>query len=181
MDSEIMAEEANLGDFKRATVRQWMGTKFGSLLECCEKGTVRFASPDLHVCWSPNVNLQIVGELGKLVISVRPSLCGKCATIHVSSRKSPWSQPSRASRGRSTQVMLALSFWSRKLLDRCRRSSIHLNLIPTPRTGAYDPFLAPRWHPSHPLRSSVECRPYPQTVIPTDWPCPSQDMFLRHP
>ncbi|PIL27567.1 hypothetical protein GSI_10718 [Ganoderma sinense ZZ0214-1] len=53
MDSEIMAEEANLGDFKRAAVRQWMGTKFGGLLECCEKGS-------------------IVGELGKLVISEIP-------------------------------------------------------------------------------------------------------------
>ena len=49
MDSEIMAEEANLGDFKRATVRAWMGTKFGGLSECCEKGSVRLGSPDLCV------------------------------------------------------------------------------------------------------------------------------------
>nr|VWO95973.1 MFS domain-containing protein [Ganoderma boninense] len=53
MDSDIIAEEADLGDFKRAAVRQWMGTKFGGLLECCEKGS-------------------IVGELGKLVISEIP-------------------------------------------------------------------------------------------------------------
>ncbi|OBZ77366.1 Sphingolipid long chain base-responsive protein PIL1 [Grifola frondosa] len=53
MDSDIMSEEANLGDFKRQTVRTWMGLKFGGLLECCEKGA-------------------IVGELGKLVISEIP-------------------------------------------------------------------------------------------------------------
>ena len=41
MDSDILAEEANLGDYKRATVRSWMGRKFGGLLECCEKGSVR--------------------------------------------------------------------------------------------------------------------------------------------
>lgn len=40
MDAEIMAEEANLGDFKRSSVRSWMGRKFGGLLECCEKGSV---------------------------------------------------------------------------------------------------------------------------------------------
>lgn len=42
MDSEIMSEEAFLGDFKRSTTRAWMGLKFGGLLECCEKGTVSF-------------------------------------------------------------------------------------------------------------------------------------------
>lgn len=41
MDADIMAEEANLGDFKRSSVRSWMGRKFGALQECCEKGTVR--------------------------------------------------------------------------------------------------------------------------------------------
>lgn len=41
MDSDIMVEEAALGDFKRSATRQWMGLKFGGLLECCEKGTVR--------------------------------------------------------------------------------------------------------------------------------------------
>ncbi len=49
MDSEIMAEEASLGDFKRAAVRTWMGVKFGGLLECCEKGSVRVGLPHLHV------------------------------------------------------------------------------------------------------------------------------------
>jgi hypothetical protein len=40
IDSEIMTEEAALGDFKRDTTRSWMGLKFGGLLECCEKGSV---------------------------------------------------------------------------------------------------------------------------------------------
>lgn len=40
MDSEIMTEEAAIGDFKRAASRGFMGLKFGGLLECCEKGTV---------------------------------------------------------------------------------------------------------------------------------------------
>jgi prefoldin subunit 5 len=40
MDSEIMTEEAALGDFKRSKTRALMGLKFGGLLECCEKGTV---------------------------------------------------------------------------------------------------------------------------------------------
>ncbi|KAI0711220.1 hypothetical protein C8Q76DRAFT_797541 [Earliella scabrosa] len=53
MDAEIMAEEASLGDFKRSSVRAWMGRKFGALLEACEKGAV-------------------VGELGKLVIAEIP-------------------------------------------------------------------------------------------------------------
>ncbi|TFK84965.1 hypothetical protein K466DRAFT_495610, partial [Polyporus arcularius HHB13444] len=53
MDADIAAEEASLGDFKRSSVRGWMGRKFGGLLECCEKGAV-------------------VGEMGKLVISEIP-------------------------------------------------------------------------------------------------------------
>lgn len=42
MDSDIMTEEAALGDFKRATTRTCMGLKFGGLLECCEKGAVSY-------------------------------------------------------------------------------------------------------------------------------------------
>jgi chromosome segregation ATPase len=41
IDSDIMSEEAALGDFKRSTTRQWVGLKFGGLVECSEKGTVR--------------------------------------------------------------------------------------------------------------------------------------------
>ncbi|PFH49461.1 hypothetical protein AMATHDRAFT_63163 [Amanita thiersii Skay4041] len=53
LDTEIMAEEAALSDFKRSQTRLWMGLKFGGLLECSEKGT-------------------IAGEFGKLVISEIP-------------------------------------------------------------------------------------------------------------
>ncbi|KAI0646361.1 hypothetical protein C8Q79DRAFT_909544 [Trametes meyenii] len=53
MDTDIMTEEAGLGDFKRVSARNWMGLKFGGLLECCEKGVV-------------------AGELGKLVITEIP-------------------------------------------------------------------------------------------------------------
>jgi len=44
MDSDIMSEEAALGDFKRTASRMWVGLKFGGLLECCEKGAVRVYS-----------------------------------------------------------------------------------------------------------------------------------------
>ena len=40
MDSEIMSEEAYLGDFKRTTTKAWMTLKFGGMLESSEKGTV---------------------------------------------------------------------------------------------------------------------------------------------
>ncbi|KAG5641090.1 hypothetical protein DXG03_006047 [Asterophora parasitica] len=53
MDSEIMTEEAALGDFKRSTSKAWMGLKFGGLLECAEKGT-------------------IIGEYGKLIVTEIP-------------------------------------------------------------------------------------------------------------
>ncbi|KAK7036446.1 hypothetical protein VNI00_011643 [Paramarasmius palmivorus] len=55
MDSEIMTEEAALGDFKRSKTRALMGLKFGGLLECCEKGTV-------------------AGEFGKLVVMELPDV-----------------------------------------------------------------------------------------------------------
>ena len=41
MDSGIMLEETALGDFKRTATKAWMGLKFGGLVECCQKGTVR--------------------------------------------------------------------------------------------------------------------------------------------
>jgi len=40
MDSQIMSEEAALGDLKRSKTRAFLGLKFGGLLECCEKGAV---------------------------------------------------------------------------------------------------------------------------------------------
>ncbi|KZT71189.1 hypothetical protein DAEQUDRAFT_688159 [Daedalea quercina L-15889] len=53
MDTDIMVEEASLGDYKRSTSRAWLGYKFGGLVECCEKGV-------------------IIGEHGKLVIAEIP-------------------------------------------------------------------------------------------------------------
>ncbi|EAU86643.2 hypothetical protein CC1G_07301 [Coprinopsis cinerea okayama7 len=53
LDSDIMTEEAAIGDYKRSCTRTWMGLKFGGLLECCEKG-------------------KIAGEFGKLLISEIP-------------------------------------------------------------------------------------------------------------
>ena len=40
LDTEIMDEEAGLGDWKRTKAREWMGVLFGGLLECSEKGAV---------------------------------------------------------------------------------------------------------------------------------------------
>ncbi|KAI0687095.1 Eisosome component PIL1-domain-containing protein [Cytidiella melzeri] len=53
LDSEVLHEEASLGDFKRSTTKHWMGTKFGALMECSGKGV-------------------IVAEMGKLVIEEIP-------------------------------------------------------------------------------------------------------------
>lgn len=68
MDSDIMSEEAALGDFKRTGSRLWVGLKFSGLLECCEKGTVRvyFLVLRHRLTW-----FQILGEFGKMVVSVR--------------------------------------------------------------------------------------------------------------
>lgn len=44
IDTEILNEEASLGDFKRTSAKNWMGMKLGALAECCEKGLVG-ASP----------------------------------------------------------------------------------------------------------------------------------------
>ncbi|KAH8830724.1 hypothetical protein DL96DRAFT_1594084 [Flagelloscypha sp. PMI_526] len=41
MDTEIMAEEASISDFKRTSTKMWMALKFGGLQEVTEKGTVR--------------------------------------------------------------------------------------------------------------------------------------------
>jgi chromatin segregation and condensation protein Rec8/ScpA/Scc1 (kleisin family) len=69
LDVQIMQAETEIGDFKRATTRSWMALKFGGLLECCEKGVVRFDIIS-HLSWLYNPAQQIVGEYGKLVISV---------------------------------------------------------------------------------------------------------------
>ncbi|KAG6369269.1 hypothetical protein JVT61DRAFT_15514 [Boletus reticuloceps] len=38
MDGEIVREEAELGDYRCKRTKDWMGFKFGGLVECCEKG-----------------------------------------------------------------------------------------------------------------------------------------------
>ncbi|KAH9006502.1 hypothetical protein EDB86DRAFT_2874415 [Lactarius hatsudake] len=55
LDSEIMTEEAKLGDLKRTATREWMALKFGGLQECCRKGL-------------------IVAEAGKLIMTELPQL-----------------------------------------------------------------------------------------------------------
>ncbi|THV06750.1 hypothetical protein K435DRAFT_743288 [Dendrothele bispora CBS 962.96] len=40
MDSQILSDEAALGDMKRSKTRAFLGLKFGGLLECCEKGAI---------------------------------------------------------------------------------------------------------------------------------------------
>jgi len=55
LDSEIMTEEARIGDFKRHTTKNFMTLKLGGLLEFAEKAT-------------------IVGELGKLLLEEIPMI-----------------------------------------------------------------------------------------------------------
>jgi predicted RNase H-like nuclease (RuvC/YqgF family) len=40
LDSEIMTEEAQVGDFKRRATREWMSLKFGGLSELSSRGLV---------------------------------------------------------------------------------------------------------------------------------------------
>ena len=41
MDAGVMYEETSLNDFKKTATKAWMGLKFGGLVQCCQKGTVR--------------------------------------------------------------------------------------------------------------------------------------------
>lgn len=41
LDTDIVVEEAALGDFKRSATKKFMGLKCGGLSECCQKGSVR--------------------------------------------------------------------------------------------------------------------------------------------
>lgn len=69
MDGEIVREEAELGDFKRRCAKSWMQAKFGGLAECCEKGLVS------HFALLPTallIFMQIVGDIGKAIVAVRP-------------------------------------------------------------------------------------------------------------
>lgn len=49
IDGEIIREEAELGDYKRKCAKDWMGFKFGGLVECCEQGVVRAPLLDLSL------------------------------------------------------------------------------------------------------------------------------------
>jgi len=40
MDQDIAKKEATLGDFKRHSIKTWLGHKFGGLEELCEKGLI---------------------------------------------------------------------------------------------------------------------------------------------
>ena len=43
LDTDIMVEEAALGDFKRTATKLFLGLKIGGLMECCQKGTVHIS------------------------------------------------------------------------------------------------------------------------------------------
>ena len=51
LDSDIMTEEATLDKFKRSATKVWMGLKFGGLVECCQKGSVRIFF--FHLSFNP--------------------------------------------------------------------------------------------------------------------------------
>ncbi|TCD61849.1 hypothetical protein EIP91_007839 [Steccherinum ochraceum] len=53
LDADIMNEEAGLSDFKRQSMRSWLGHKFGGIQDFCEKGL-------------------IVSDLGKQLMNVIP-------------------------------------------------------------------------------------------------------------
>lgn len=40
MDTDIKAEDAAFGDFKRTATKVWMNLKFGGLQDCCDKGSI---------------------------------------------------------------------------------------------------------------------------------------------
>lgn len=62
LDTEIMTEEAGLGDYKRSTTRTFMGLKFGAMQDLSTKGT-------------------IVADYGKQIIAVR-SIKKNLSTSH---------------------------------------------------------------------------------------------------
>jgi hypothetical protein len=71
LDVDIMKDEASIGDFKRSATRTLVGLKFGGLIECCEKGVVRPIFSPSFISVKPYIALQIAGEYGKLIVSVR--------------------------------------------------------------------------------------------------------------
>ena len=65
LDSDIMTEEATLDKFKRSATKVWMGLKFGGLVECCQKGSVRifffssFIQSSLTITSSPRLQVNL--------------------------------------------------------------------------------------------------------------------------
>lgn len=43
LDTDIMVDEAALGDFKRTATKLFLGLKIGGLMECCQKGSARIS------------------------------------------------------------------------------------------------------------------------------------------
>ena len=116
LDTDIMHEEASLGDFKRSIAKYWMGIKFGAIMECSEKGMV-----SLHSVWSPDgsaeCGIQLVGELGKLVIDVS-NVDGYKLYSLTPCRKFLWRGPNRDYHEHTTRVTHAPNSLSQKLSER---------------------------------------------------------------
>jgi len=53
LDTNILVEEAALGDFKRSSTKSFMGIKCGGLSECCQKGSVR----SVHLIFSTSLDV----------------------------------------------------------------------------------------------------------------------------
>ena len=71
LDSEIMTEEAKLGDLKRTATKSWMTLKFGGLQEFCRKGLVRLIA---HALSASHPQAQIIAEAGKLIMTELPQV-----------------------------------------------------------------------------------------------------------
>ncbi|KAG5637063.1 hypothetical protein H0H81_005944 [Sphagnurus paluster] len=99
MDSDIMTEEAAIGDFKRTMTKSWMGLKFGGLVECAEKG-------------------RIAGEYGRLIVAVGWPLHYTGANLIVISQEIPEEQtqpgmPRNTYYGRAkTEILLSEAYRS---------------------------------------------------------------------
>ncbi|KAF8121057.1 hypothetical protein EV363DRAFT_1187353 [Boletus edulis] len=71
MDGEIVREEVELGDYKRKCTKDWMGFKFGGLVECCEKGVVRSIPEDVTQPGLPRAYYSSHGRVGDLVVEAQ--------------------------------------------------------------------------------------------------------------
>lgn len=68
LNSDIMSEEAALDKFKRSATKIWMGLKFGGLVECCQKGSVRnlflLSSNPFLLLLHPHLDCGRIREIG---------------------------------------------------------------------------------------------------------------------